>query len=87
MCSANGQAYVFSAGSGNEALAWIQHLQDKREEFIKVSSALQESALEQEKDRRTLKALNRNVGALAIEIEEEQKSQTAVRRIVRSKIR
>lgn len=89
-CSANGQTYILAAGDANRAHSWISSLQEKRGEFIKVSSALEETALEQEKDRRTLKPQNKPVGALAItELQLEdtaQHSPTNVRKIVSSRI-
>lgn len=87
--SANEQTYVMTASSGDAALSWISNLQNKREEYIKMSAVMEETALEQERDKKTLKTLNRHVGALATPTDEEQglNSPTNVRKIVRSKIR
>lgn len=81
---------MLAAADGNKALSWISSLQEKRGEFIKVSSALEVTALEHEKDKRTLKPPSKPVGALALTEGEEdstQKSPTTVRKIVRSKLR
>lgn len=88
-CSANGQTYVMAASDSNEALAWISNLQEKRGDYIKLSAVMDETALEQEKDRRTLRPFNKPVGALANTPEEDsaQRSPTSVRKIVHSKLR
>lgn len=88
-CSDNKQTYVLAAADANKALSWISSLQEKRGDFIKVSSALEETALEQEKDKKTLRP-SKPVGALALtdgEEDQAQRSPTTVRKIVRSKLR
>ncbi len=85
--SSNGLAYVLAAADSNQALAWISNLQEKRQDYIKVSAVLEDTALEQERDRRTLKP-NKPVGALAYSPEDDpQRSPPSVRKIVRSKLR
>ena len=87
-CSSNGQAYVLAAESSDQALSWIGQLQEKRQDYIKVSSVLEDTALEQERDRRTLRPLNKPVGALAYTPgDDPQRSPPSVRKIVRSKLR
>ena len=86
--SANGQAYVLAAADGNQALSWISNLQEKRQDYIKVSSVLEDTAKEHERDRRTLRPPNIPVGALAEAPEDDQQgSPPSVRKIVRSKLR
>jgi hypothetical protein len=75
-----------AASNSDEALSWISNLQEKRGDFIKLSAAMDVTALEQEKDRRTLRHLSKPVGALA-QPPEDQGSPTSVRKIVRSKLK
>lgn len=76
---------MMAASDANEALTWISSLQEKRGDYIKLSAAMDETALEQEKDRRTLRPLGKPVGPLA-ELPEDE-LPTSVRKIVRSKLR
>ena len=78
----NEQTYVLAAVSGEEALKWISNLQGKRGAYIKASVMMEETALEQERDRKSLKP-NRPVGALA----SQDASPLTVRNIVHSKIK
>lgn len=86
--SSNGQAYVLAAASSDQALTWISQLQEKRQDYIKVTSVLEDTALEQERDRKTLRPLNKPVGALAQDTaDDKQTSPPSVRQIVRSKLK
>ena len=52
--SVNDQLYKLTAGSSNEALTWVENLQGKRGEYMKVTSAMDNNAQEQDRDKRTL---------------------------------
>ena len=79
---------MLAAADSNQAHSWISNLQEKRQDYIKVSAMLDTTALEQERDRKTLKPLNTPVGALAQNTEDSsKKSPTSVRKIVRSKLK
>ena len=87
LCSVSGHIYKLCASNSNEALTWVEKLQEKRGEYIKVNDMRKKTASDQEKDRRTLRPLLSNpVGLLAREESSPQRSPPNVRKIVNAKI-
>ena len=87
--SVNGRIYKLSASSGNEALTWVEKLQEKRGEYLKVKDMRKKSADEQEKGKKTLRPPCDNpVGVLHQQSKDQspQRSPPTIRRIINSKI-
>ena len=90
LCSVNSQVYKLTACSTNEALTWVENLQGKRGEFIKVRSAMEDTMLEQEKERYNLRPpSSKPMGALVptSPVDSPLRSSPGVESIVLSKIR
>ncbi|XP_064395380.1 uncharacterized protein LOC135342564 isoform X2 [Halichondria panicea] len=79
------QLYLLSAGSDQDALTWIEKLQEKRSEYIKVSSAIEDNAQVQEKERKVFRPPNTQPASV-LAANEARSSPPSVRKIFSSRL-
>jgi len=74
------------AQSSNDALSWVEKLQEKRGEYMKACDIRKKSTSEQERGKKTLRPFCDNPAGLVHQEPSPQPSPPSVRRIINSRI-